>query len=36
MSGLTEGAHTFAITTIFPRMGRVRSTDEVLAAIKAR
>jgi nicotinamidase-related amidase len=36
MSGLTEGAHTFAITTIFPRMGRVRSTDDVLAAIKAR
>jgi nicotinamidase-related amidase len=36
MSGLTEGAHAFAITTIFPRMGRVRSTDEVLAAIKDR
>jgi nicotinamidase-related amidase len=36
MSGLTAGAHQFAITTIFPRMGRIRSTDDVLAAIKAR
>jgi nicotinamidase-related amidase len=36
MSGLTAGAHDFAITTIFPRMGRVRSTDDVLAAIKDR
>jgi nicotinamidase-related amidase len=36
MSGITAGAHQFAITTIFPRMGRIRSTDEVLAAIKAR
>jgi nicotinamidase-related amidase len=36
MSGLTAGAHEFAITTIFPRMGRVRSTDDVLSAIKAR
>jgi len=33
MSGLTAEAHQFAVTTIFPRMGRVRSTDEVLAAI---
>jgi nicotinamidase-related amidase len=36
MSGLSAGAHQFAVTTIFPRMGRVRSTDDVLAAIKAR
>jgi len=36
MSGLTAGAHEFAVTTIFPRMGRVRSTGDVLAAIKAR
>ncbi len=36
MSGLTEGAHAFAVTTIFPRMGRVRSTEDVLAAIKVR
>jgi nicotinamidase-related amidase len=36
MSGMTGGAHQFAVTTIFPRMGRVRSTDDVLAAIRAR
>jgi nicotinamidase-related amidase len=36
MSGLTAGAHEFAVTTIFPRMGLVRSMDEVLAAITAR
>jgi nicotinamidase-related amidase len=36
MSGLTAAAHEFAVTTIFPRMGRVRSTDDVLAAFKAR
>jgi nicotinamidase-related amidase len=36
MSGLTEGAHEFAITTIFPRIGRVRSTEDVLAAIRVR
>jgi nicotinamidase-related amidase len=36
MSGLTADAHQFAIATIFPRMGRIRSTDEVLAAIKAQ
>jgi nicotinamidase-related amidase len=36
MSGLTAGAHEFAITTIFPRMGRVGSTDDVLSAIRAR
>ena len=36
MSGLTADAHHFAITTIFPRMGRVRSPDDVLAAIRAR
>lgn len=35
MSGLTAEAHQFAITTIFPRMGRIRSTDEVLTALKA-
>jgi nicotinamidase-related amidase len=36
MSGLTTNAHQFAVTTIFPRMGRVRSADDVLAAITAR
>jgi len=35
MSGLTAAAHEFAITTIFPRIGRVRSVADVLAAIKA-
>jgi nicotinamidase-related amidase len=29
------GAHEFAITTIFPRLGRIRSTDEILRALKA-
>src|SRR6266436_8375794 len=32
MSGLVEGAHQFAIGTIFPRIGIVRSTEAVLAA----
>lgn len=36
MSGLTAEAHEFAVTTIFPRIGRVRSTGDVLAAIRAR
>jgi nicotinamidase-related amidase len=30
MSGLTDGAHQFAISTIFPRIGRIRSTEEIL------
>jgi nicotinamidase-related amidase len=30
MSSLSEEAHNFAIKNIFPRMGRVRSTDEIL------
>ena len=33
MAGLSAEAHTFACTTIFPRLGRVRSTDVVLKAI---
>jgi nicotinamidase-related amidase len=33
MSGLAEGAHAFAISTIFPRLGRVRKTSDVLAGI---
>jgi nicotinamidase-related amidase len=32
MAGMTAEAHAFAVTTIFPRIGRVRTTDEVLAA----
>ncbi|HXN76184.1 MAG TPA: hydrolase [Gemmatimonadaceae bacterium] len=35
MAGLSEGAHAFAISTIFPRLGRVRSTEEILNAIRA-
>ena len=35
MTGLTEGAHQFAISTIFPRLGRVRSTEQILCAITA-
>jgi len=33
MAGLTEGAHAFAISTIFPRIGRIRSTEEVLKSL---
>lgn len=33
MSGLTDGAHAFAMTTIFPRIGIVRSTEQVIAAL---
>ena len=33
MSSLTPGGHAFAIASIFPRIGRVRSTAEVLAAL---
>lgn len=35
MAGLAAGAHTFAVRNIFPRLGLVRSTDDVLAAISA-
>lgn len=34
MSGLSEGAHSFAISTIFPRLGRIRSVEEVLGALE--
>ncbi|MGH3388913.1 MAG: isochorismatase family protein [Actinomadura sp.] len=33
MAGLDADAHTFAITTIFPHLGTVCSTDELLAAL---
>ena len=33
MSGLSAEAHQFAIGTIFPRLGRVRSTDEILLSL---
>ena len=35
MAGLSESAHSFAISNIFPRLGRVRSTEEVLKAFRA-
>jgi nicotinamidase-related amidase len=34
MAGLSAEAHRFAVTTIFPRLGTVRSTEDVLAALK--
>jgi nicotinamidase-related amidase len=34
MTGLAAEAHQFAIGTIFPRLGRVRSTETVLAALR--
>jgi nicotinamidase-related amidase len=33
MSARTTADHEFALTRIFPRIGRVASTDEVLAAL---
>jgi nicotinamidase-related amidase len=36
MAGLSAEAHQFAVTTIFPRLGLVRSTGDVLSAITAR
>lgn len=33
MSGLSEEAHNFVIKNIFPRIGLVRSTDEILKAL---
>jgi nicotinamidase-related amidase len=33
MSSLSTEAHGFAVANIFPRMGRVRSTEQVLAAL---
>lgn len=33
MSGLGENAHEFAITTIFPRLGFVRSSEEIAKAL---
>jgi nicotinamidase-related amidase len=34
MSSLSEEAHNFAIKNIFPRMGRVRSTDEIVKSFQ--
>lgn len=33
MSSSPPGAHEFAINTVFPRIGRVRSTAEIIAAL---
>ena len=35
MSGMTAEAHRFAVTAIFPRLGLVRSADDVLRALGA-
>ena len=35
MAGLSSEAHSFAVKTIFPRLGRIRSTEEVLNAMRA-
>jgi len=34
MAAMAAEAHQFAVANIFPRLGRVRSTDEVLTALK--
>lgn len=33
MASMSAEAHTFAVTTIFPRLGRIRSTQAVLDAL---
>ena len=33
MSSMSADAHRFAVQGIFPRMGRVRSTDEFVVAL---
>jgi len=35
MAGMAPGAHEFAIKTIFPRLGRIRRTGDILAALPA-
>jgi nicotinamidase-related amidase len=34
MAGLSAEAHSFAISTIFPRIGRVRSAEQVMKALQ--
>lgn len=34
MASMSAEAHSFAVKNIFPRMGRVRTTDQVLAAFQ--
>jgi nicotinamidase-related amidase len=33
MSSVSAEAHRFAVSVVFPRIGRVRSTDEILQAL---
>jgi nicotinamidase-related amidase len=33
MASLAPGAHEFAVNTVFPRLGRVRSTEEITRAL---
>jgi nicotinamidase-related amidase len=35
MSSIGDGVHRFAVENLFPLMGRVRSTEQVLAAVPA-
>jgi isochorismate hydrolase len=35
MNALSEEEHHYVCTRIFPRMGRLRSTDEIVAALQA-
>jgi nicotinamidase-related amidase len=34
MAGLSNEAHSFAVKTIFPRIGRIRSTEQVMVALQ--
>lgn len=36
MTGLAAEAHRFAVGTIFPRLGRVRSTDQILLSLEKK
>lgn len=36
MSSLSAEWHEFAVKNIFPRMGRVRSTERIIQALKPR
>jgi nicotinamidase-related amidase len=36
MTGLNAESHANSVTRIFPRIGRVRSTEEIIAALEAK
>jgi nicotinamidase-related amidase len=36
VSGVNEAMHTFSIANILPRLARIRSTEEILAALPAK